>query len=110
LYTIKKIEEIDRLFEITHSLIIRKLPHIRKETVEKIFEQPYTSPKKIMGQDIKSLNTAKKYLNQMEELGINAGTRFTAIPLCTSRNHLVVDETARHGIVSSISIFVYKEK
>ncbi|MHC1706103.1 MAG: Fic family protein [Bacteroidales bacterium] len=75
LYTIKKIEEIDRLFEITHSLITRKLPYIRKETVEKIFEQPYTSPKKIMGQDIKSLNTAKKYLNQMEELGIMSSTK-----------------------------------
>jgi Fic family protein len=70
LYTIKKIEEIDRLFEVTHSLIVKKLPQIRKETVEKIFEQPYTSPKRLMGQDIKSLNTAKKYLNQLEELGI----------------------------------------
>lgn len=75
LYTIKKIEEIDRLFEITHSLIVSKLPHIRKETVEKIFEQPYTSPKRLMGQDIKSLNTAKKYLNQLEELGIMSSTK-----------------------------------
>ncbi|OFY54310.1 MAG: hypothetical protein A2X22_13105 [Bacteroidetes bacterium GWF2_49_14] len=56
-------------------IIKRKLPHIRKETVEKILEQPYTSPKKIMGQDIKSLNTAKKYLNQMEELGIMSSTK-----------------------------------
>ncbi len=70
LYTIKKITEIDNLFQRTNDLIIQKLPHIRKETVEKIFEQPYISPKKILSHDIKSLNTAKKYLRQMEELGI----------------------------------------
>jgi len=72
LYTIYKIEEIDRLFLNTYNLIKKKLPHIRKETVEKIFEQPYTSPKRLMGDNIKSLNTAKKYLNQMVELGIMA--------------------------------------
>ncbi len=70
LYTVKKITEIDYLFHRTNDLISRKLPHIRKETVEKIFEQPYISPKKILGHDIRSLNTAKKYLRQMEELGI----------------------------------------
>jgi Fic family protein len=76
LYTISKIEEIDRLFNTTHQLITDKLPHIRKETVEKIFEQPYISPKKLIGQNIKSLNTAKKYLTQMEELGIMSSTKF----------------------------------
>ena len=74
-YTINKIEEIDRLFTITLALIAQKLPHIRKETVEKIFEQPYISPKRLISQDIKSLNTAKKYLNQMEELGIMSSTK-----------------------------------
>ena len=45
--------------------------------VEKIFEQPYTSPQKLLDQNntpiqlgIKSINTAKKYLGQMEELKI----------------------------------------
>ncbi|OFX18186.1 MAG: hypothetical protein A2033_11785 [Bacteroidetes bacterium GWA2_31_9] len=75
LYTINKIEEIDKLFSSTLVLITNKLPHIRKETVEKIFEQPYISPKKIIGQNIKSLNTAKKYLTQMEELGIMRTTK-----------------------------------
>ena len=70
LYTINKIEAIDRLFFNTYNLIKKELPHIRKETVEKIFEQPYTSPKKIMDENIKSLNTAKKYLTQMADLGI----------------------------------------
>jgi Fic family protein len=70
IYTIKKIMEIDNLFQRTNDLILQKLPHIHKETVEKIFEQPYISPKKILSHDIRSLNTAKKYLRQMEELGI----------------------------------------
>lgn len=70
LYTLRKITEIENLFQRTKELINNKLPHIRKETVEKIFEQPYVSPGKIMNADIKSLNTAKKYLRQMEELGI----------------------------------------
>lgn len=70
IYTLNKITEIDNLFQRTNELISQKLPHIRKETTEKIFEQPYISPKKILSYDIKSLNTAKKYLRQMEELGI----------------------------------------
>ncbi len=70
IYTISKIAEIDRLFNNTLELIVNKHPHIRKETIEKIFEQPYISPKKLIDQNVKSLNTAKKYLGQMEELGI----------------------------------------
>jgi len=70
IYTINKIEEIDRLFDSTLKLVETKLPHIRKEVVEKIFEQPYTSPKRLMDKNLKSLNTAKKYLGQMEQLGI----------------------------------------
>jgi len=69
-YTINKIQEIDRLFQKTHELVNEKLPHIRKEVVERIFEQPYISPKVLVDQNIKSLNTAKKYLGQMAELGI----------------------------------------
>ncbi len=70
IYTISKIEEIDRLFTNTHKLIIKELPHIRKETIEKIFEQPYISPKRLIDSNVKSLNTAKKYLNQMVDIGI----------------------------------------
>ena len=69
-YTINKIQEIDQLFQKTYALVNEKLPHIRKEVVEKIFEQPYVSPKALLSQNIKSLNTAKKYLGQMEVLGI----------------------------------------
>lgn len=69
-YTIKKINEIDRLFERTCNLVNKKLPHIRKEVVEKLFEQPYISPRSLMDKNIKSLNTAKKYLGQLEKLKI----------------------------------------
>lgn len=75
LYTINKIEEIDKLFNTTLELISNKLPHIRKETVERLFEQPYLSPKRLINNNIKSLNTAKKYLNQMETLGIVSSTK-----------------------------------
>jgi Fic family protein len=69
-YTINKINEIDRLFQRIYDMVQEKLPGIRKETIEKIFEQPYTRPKALIGQNMKSLNTAKKYLSQMEKLGI----------------------------------------
>jgi len=70
IYTLDKINEIDNMFNKTLELVNEKLPHIRKETVEKIFEQPYTSPKLLIDNDTKSINTAKKYLRQMEEIGI----------------------------------------
>ncbi|MDR3180503.1 MAG: Fic family protein, partial [Prevotellaceae bacterium] len=70
LLTIQKINEINRLFDNTTRLIAKKLPHIPKESVEKIFEQPYISPKRLLDERIRSLNTAKKYLRQMEALGI----------------------------------------
>lgn len=69
-YTVDRINEIDRLFSRTLALVHEKLPHIHKEAVEKIFEQPYTSPKHFLDKKIKSINTAKKYLGQMEALGI----------------------------------------
>ena len=70
IYTINKINEIDNLFQKNNQLISMKLPHIRKETIEKIFELPYVSPKKLIGKDIKSINTSKKYLRQIEKIGI----------------------------------------
>ncbi len=69
-YTIKKINEIDQLFNNTSLLLNERLPHIRKETIEQLFEQPYIAPKALVGKGIKSVNTAKKYCQQMENLGI----------------------------------------
>ena len=70
IYTIRQIDEIDNLFHRILALVNERLPHIRKEVVEIIFELPYTSPKKLIGKSIKSINTAKKYLQQLEELRI----------------------------------------
>jgi Fic family protein len=69
-YTIRKIEEIDRLFIRTKEVINSGNPAIRKEFIEKLFEQPYISPKKMLDSNMKSLNTAKKYLIQLEGMGI----------------------------------------
>jgi len=69
-YTINKIEEIDRLFSRTTELVNEKHPLIRKEFIEKLFEQPYISPKKMVDNNTKSLNTAKKYLKQLEDIGV----------------------------------------
>ncbi len=70
IYTISKINEIDRLFQRTLELVSKKLPQMRKEIIEKIFEQPYISPKRLVDENTRSLNTAKKYLGQLEKLKI----------------------------------------
>lgn len=69
-YTIRKIEEIDRLMATTLQFVAEKHPSIRKELIEKLFEQPYISPKTLLSKNIKSLNTVKKYLSQLEETGV----------------------------------------
>lgn len=74
-FTISKINEIDSLFQKTYELVKLKQPHIRKEIIEKIFEQPYISPRKLLDQNTKSINTAKKYLGQLEKLGIMASKK-----------------------------------
>ncbi len=70
LFTIQKITEIDHLFNQTYQLIQSHHPKMRKEIVEKIFEQPYISPQTLISKNIKSLNTVKKYLEQLTEIGI----------------------------------------
>ena len=70
LYTISRINEIDDLFNRTYSIVSKRYPHIRKEVIERIFEQPYLSPRALLSDDIRSLNTAKKYLSQLVGLGI----------------------------------------
>lgn len=74
-YTISKIEEIDRLFSRTTELVKEKYPTIRKEFIEKLFEQPYVSPKKLLDRNIKSVNTVKKYLKNLTAIGILVPTK-----------------------------------
>lgn len=69
-YTISKIEEVDRLFSSISKSVNEKFPSIRKEFIEKLFEQPYISPKKLLDNNVKSLNTVKKYLKQLQDTGV----------------------------------------
>jgi len=46
--TINKIEKIDRLFDRTVKSIEDKIPHLRKEVAGKLFEQHYTSAKRLL--------------------------------------------------------------
>ena len=38
--------------------------------VSKLFEQPYIRTKNLLSEKIKSINTAKKYLTELEALGL----------------------------------------
>ena len=38
--------------------------------IPKLFEQPYIRPKNLLSDKIKSVNTAKKYLSILEEMGL----------------------------------------
>ena len=69
-YTIDKINRIRALMDKTATILEdNKLPLSRLNTA-KLFEQPYIRPKALMSDKLKSLNTAKKYLSQMETLGL----------------------------------------
>jgi len=52
-------------------LIVReaKGPSSRLD-LSKLFEQPYIRPKNLLSDKIKSVNTAKKYLSELESLGL----------------------------------------
>ena len=69
-YTIHKIEEINNLFEKTVNHINKHQPSVKKEFIEYIFEQPYISPGRMHEHKGMSLNTIKKYLRQLESMGI----------------------------------------
>ena len=69
-YTTDKILRIKALMEKTRALMIdNKMPLDRME-IPKFYEQPYIRPKNLLSVKIKSLNTAKKYLTQLEALGM----------------------------------------
>ena len=69
-YTTDKILRIKSLMEKTRAIILEnKLPVARMD-VPKLFEQPYIRPKNLLSDKIKSINTAKKYLTDLESLGM----------------------------------------
>lgn len=67
-YTIYKINRICTLISKTESIIPKSL--LTKMDVTKLFEQPYIRPKNLLSEKIKSINTAKKYLTELEALGL----------------------------------------
>lgn len=69
-YTTDKILRIKALMEKTRAVMLEnKLPVARMD-VPKLFEQPYIRPKNLLSDRIKSINTAKKYLTELESLGM----------------------------------------
>ena len=69
-YTTDKILRIKSLIEKSRAIMLdHKLP-LTKIDVFKLFEQPYIRPKNLLSDKIKSINTAKKYLGELESLGM----------------------------------------
>lgn len=67
-YTISKINEIRALMSRTESKIPKTA--LARIDVSKLFEQPYIRPKNLVSSKIRSVNTAKKYLSELENIGI----------------------------------------
>lgn len=69
-YTTDKILRIKALMEKTRKIMLdNKIPAARMD-MPKLFEQPYIRPKNLLSDKIKSINTAKKYLTEFENLGM----------------------------------------
>jgi Fic family protein len=64
-FTVSKIEEITQQFEDTRNYISKKFPKLDYSIIEAIFTQPYIKAIHIVGDKIKSRNTARKYLDQL---------------------------------------------
>ncbi|MBR6875781.1 MAG: Fic family protein [Bacteroidales bacterium] len=69
-YTIDKILRIKSLMEKTQAMMQENGLPVGRMDVPKFFEQPYIRPKNLLSDKIKSINTAKKYLSQLESLGM----------------------------------------
>lgn len=69
-YTIDKILRIKSLMEKTKAMMQENGLPVGRMDVPKLFEQPYIRPKNLLSDKIKSINTAKKYLSQLESLGM----------------------------------------
>lgn len=74
-YTIFKINRIRALIAKTENIVHDKKPALSKIEIPKLFEQPYIRPKNLLSEKIRSINTAKKYLSELEELGLLTKTK-----------------------------------
>ena len=72
IFTKYKIEQIRSLMARTEQLLQTHKSFLSKIDIAKLFEQPYIRPKNLMSERIKSVNTAKKYLSELESIGILA--------------------------------------
>lgn len=74
-YTVNLILRIKTLKEKIEAVICENGLQLDRMDISTLFGIPYVSPRKLMSGSIKSVNTAKKYLGQLEELGILSKTR-----------------------------------
>lgn len=72
LYTLDKINSINRLMQETIVLAKEQLPSrvYSKELIELLFEQPYCKVKYLVDKDIAKRQTAAEYLSELEAIGI----------------------------------------
>ena len=69
-YTTNKILRIKNLMEKTRATMLENRLPVARMDIPKLFEQPYIRPRNLISDKIKSVNTAKKYLSQLESLGM----------------------------------------
>lgn len=69
-YTTDKINRIHALMAKTQRIIAESDYSVSRLDLPKLFEQPYIRPKNLLSEKIKSVNTAKKYLSELEDLGL----------------------------------------
>ena len=69
-YTIDKIQRIKALMGKTRSIMQENKMPLARMDIPKLFEQPYIRPRNLLSEKIKSINTAKKYLTELESLGM----------------------------------------
>ena len=69
-YTTDKILRIKALMEKTREIMLENRLAVARMDVPKLFEQPYIRSKNLLSDKIKSINTAKKYLTELESLGM----------------------------------------
>ncbi|MBQ9462402.1 MAG: Fic family protein [Bacteroidales bacterium] len=69
-YTTDKIIRIKNLMDKTRVMMLENSLPVGRMDIPKLFEQPYIRPRNLLSDKIKSVNTAKKYLSQLESLGM----------------------------------------
>ena len=69
-YTVDKINRILALMDKTKRIIEENGLAVSRLEIPRLFEQPYIRPKNLLSDKIKSVNTAKKYLTELESIGI----------------------------------------